>query len=102
MYLKQLEIEGYKNFRSPFIVTFSDALNLIVGENGSGKSAIIDAIRLLLLEDEYGRSPVSDTDFNRPFDKPKEQARSLRIRGRFDGLLAGQVRQHLTKSHIVH
>ena len=86
MYLKQLEIEGYKNFRSPFTVTFSDALNVIVGENGSGKSAIIDAIRLLLLEDEYGRSQVSDTDFNRPFDKPKEQAKSFRIRGRFDGL----------------
>ena len=86
MYLKQLEIEGYKNFRSLFRITFSDALNVIVGENSSGKSAVIDAIRLLLLEDEYGRSPISDTDFNRPFDKPKEQAKSFRIRGRFDGL----------------
>jgi len=86
MYLKQLEIEGYKNFRSPFIITFSSALNVIVGENGSGKSAIIDAIRLLLLEDEFGRSPISDTDFNRPFDKPREQAKSFRIRAKFDGL----------------
>ncbi len=86
MYLKQLEIEGYKNFRSPFIITFSSAMNVIVGENSSGKSAIIDAIRLLLLEDEFGRSPISDTDFNRPFDKPKEQVKSFRIRGIFDGL----------------
>lgn len=90
MYLKQLEVEGYKNFRNPFIITFSDALNVVVGENSSGKSAVIDAIRLLLLEDEYGRSPISDTDFNRPFDKPKEQSKSFRIRGRFDGLSQDQ------------
>jgi len=86
MYLQHLEIEGYKNFRSKFKVNFSPRLNVMVGENGSGKSAVIDAIRQLLLEDEYGRSPMSDTDFNRPFDKPKEQAVSFRIRGQFDGL----------------
>lgn len=86
MYLKQLEIEGYKNFRHPFTIAFSNALNVIVGENSSGKSAIIDAIRLLLLEDEFGRSTVLDTDFNKPFDKPKEQAKSFRIHGKFDGM----------------
>lgn len=86
MFLKQLDIEGYKNFRTPFSIIFCSALNVIVGENGSGKSAIIDAIRLLLLEDEFGRSPVSDTDFNRPFDRPKEQARSFRIHGKFEGM----------------
>ena len=86
MYLKQLDIEGYKNFRSLFSITFSNALNVIVGENSSGKSAIIDALRLLLLEDEFGRSTVLDTDFNRPFDKPKEQTKSFRIHGIFDGM----------------
>jgi len=96
MYLKQLDIEGYKNFRVPFIITFSNALNVIVGENGSGKSAIIDALRLLLLEDEFGRSTVSDTDFNRPFDKPKEQAMSFRIRGKFDGMSQEQKVAFLT------
>lgn len=86
MYLKQLEIEGYKNFRSPFSIAFSNVLNVIVGENSSGKSAIIDALRLLLLEDEFGRSAILDTDFNRPFNKPKEQTKSFRIHGKFDGM----------------
>ncbi|MBW1967804.1 MAG: AAA family ATPase [Deltaproteobacteria bacterium] len=43
-------------------------LNVIVGENASGKTAIIDAIRLLLREDEFGHSPVTESDFHRPFD----------------------------------
>jgi putative ATP-dependent endonuclease of the OLD family len=86
MYLKQLDIQGYKNFHSPFSINFTNALNVIVGENGSGKSAIIDAIRQLLLEDEFGRSSVQDTDFNRPFSKPNENAKSFRIQGQFDGM----------------
>ena len=42
---------------------------MLVGENSSGKSAVIDAIRLLLLEDEY-RLGVSPTDFHRNIQKP--------------------------------
>lgn len=86
MYLKHLEIQGYKNFRDKFSITFSKGLNVLVGENGSGKSAIIDAIRLLFLEDEFVRNPISDTDFNRPFDKPTEQAKAFQLCGNFDDL----------------
>ncbi len=77
MYLKQLDIEGYKNFRSPFSIAFSNALSVIVGENGSGKTAIIDAVRLLLLEDEFGRSPESDSDFNLPFTITMDKTSSI-------------------------
>ncbi|MBW2098992.1 MAG: ATP-binding protein [Deltaproteobacteria bacterium] len=49
-------------------------LNVIVGENASGKTAIIDAIRLLLREDEFGHSPVTESDFHRPFDLSPNQA----------------------------
>lgn len=86
MYLEKTVIEGYKNFAKPFDVYFKKGLNVLVGENGIGKSAIIDAIRLLLLEDEFGRSPISDTDFHRPFKKPKEIAKSIRIKGIFADL----------------
>lgn len=87
MYLQSLNIQGYKNFRDPFDIKFSKGLNVLVGENGVGKSAIIDAIRLLLLEDEFGRNLVDESDFHTPFDKPKEPAEFFQIHGVFSDLL---------------
>lgn len=86
MYLRLLEIEGYKPFSDKFVIEIQNGLNVLVGENGVGKSAIIDAIRLMLLEDEFGRSPVSDTDFHRPFREPMAQAGSFRLRCQFADL----------------
>jgi predicted ATP-dependent endonuclease of OLD family len=90
MYLEKLTIEGYKNFCTTFNITFSKGLNVIVGENGVGKTAIIDAMRLLLLEDEFGRTPISDTDFHRPFKKPQNQVKSFRIAGSLGDLTSEQ------------
>jgi len=86
MYLESLDIEGYKNFRDHFEIKFSKDLNVLVGENGMGKSAVIDAIRLLLLEDEFGRNLVSDSDFHTPFAKPKEPVEFFQIHGIFNNL----------------
>src|SRR4030042_548297 len=86
MYLESLDIEGYKNFRDHFEIKFSKDLNVLVGENGVGKSAVIDAIRLLLLEDEFGRNLVSDSDFHTPFAKPKEPVEFFQIHGIFNNL----------------
>ena len=69
MHLSTLEILGYKLFRDKFQVGFEKGLTVLVGENGTGKSAIIDALRLLLLEDEYGRAGVSSSDFHRPIEQ---------------------------------
>ena len=86
MYLESVDIEGYKNFRDHFEIKFSKDLNVLVGENGVGKSAVIDAIRLLLLEDEFGRNLVSDSDFHTPFAKPKEPVEFFQIHGIFSNL----------------
>jgi len=83
MYLRELHIEGYKGFREPFSVSLQKGLNVIVGENASGKTAIIDAIRLLLREDEFGRTPINESDFHRPFDRPRESAQAFRLRAEF-------------------
>lgn len=67
MFLKQLSIRGYKNFDEEFNIEFHPGLNILVGENASGKTAIVDAIRTLLREDEFGYNLVSESDFHRPF-----------------------------------
>jgi len=86
MYLGSLSIEGYKSFRDPFVIEFSKGLNVLVGENGVGKSAVVDAIRLLLLEDEFGRNLIADTDFYSPHDNPRKFAEFIRIHGVFRDL----------------
>ena len=50
MYLKRIEIKGFKSFADPVVLEFGQGLNAIVGPNGSGKSNIIEAVRWVLGE----------------------------------------------------
>ena len=70
MFLTQLKIRGYRGFNDEFTIEFNQGLTVLVGEDGGGKSAIIDAIGLLLLEDKYGRSGVNSSDFYRSMKQP--------------------------------
>jgi len=86
MHLSQLSIEGYKGVGEKTIVPLHKGLNVIVGENASGKTTIIDAIRLLLREDEFGYAPVSEGDFYKAFTDKSEPANFFLIQGKFGGL----------------
>ena len=48
MFLKSLNINGFKSVYEKTTVDFSDKVNVIVGPNGSGKSNVVDAISWVL------------------------------------------------------
>lgn len=50
MYLKRIEIAGFKSFADRTVIEFNQGLTAVVGPNGSGKSNIIEAIRWVLGE----------------------------------------------------
>ncbi len=50
MFLKQIEINGFKSFLGKIELNFTNGINAIVGPNGSGKSNIADAIRWVIGE----------------------------------------------------
>ena len=72
MYISELRLWNFRKYgsNSPFdlknadlIVPFTRGLNVLIGENDSGKTAIIDAIKLVLKTHAYEWIKVENEDF---------------------------------------
>lgn len=63
MYLQALRIQNFRCFGTSEIFEFNKGLNVLVGENDSGKTAIIDAIRIAMGTTDQGWYHVALTDF---------------------------------------
>lgn len=86
MYIKKLSVQGYRCFSECFEINFRKGLNVIVGENGAGKTSIINSFRQLFIDTESGSYSVSSDDFNKPFKEKSIASDSFIIKVEFDNL----------------
>lgn len=95
MYLSNIEIEGFKLFNKKHEVIFNSGLNILIGENGTGKSAVIDAIRLILNEDEFSRRGIYTEDFYTSCDNT-EYKDKINIKAKFKNLSEDKKSEYIT------
>lgn len=78
MYLSNIKLWNFRRYGSEnaidlthpdFNLNFTKGLNVVIGENDSGKSAIIDAIKLVLRTHSHDYIRVDDSDFHNRADR---------------------------------
>lgn len=67
MYLKQLRIQGFRRF-DDLSLQFKNGLNVIVGPNNAGKTAVVDALRVLLSASDEGNLRMTELDLHQKAD----------------------------------
>ncbi|WP_272685353.1 ATP-dependent nuclease [Providencia sp. PROV130] len=89
MYLAELTITNFRSFGPDGItVKFREGLTALVGENDSGKTTVIDALRFLLGTTDQEWLRFSDDDFHKSSEGSSESS-EIKISGTFKKLTSG-------------
>ncbi|AFU97811.1 ATP-dependent nuclease [Simiduia agarivorans] len=91
MYVSELHIQNFRIFES-LKLSLNPGLNVLVGENNSGKTALIDAVRITLDTNSAEWTRITESDFHNSSD-------TFSIKLKFDGVTPDQARtfvEHLT------
>lgn len=64
MYIEYIELQNFRSFKEKTRIDLKKGLNVLVGENDSGKSAIIDAIRIALGTTDQNWYRIELSDFS--------------------------------------
>lgn len=82
MFLSEIRISNFRCFdAAEHVIRLRKGLNVLVGENDSGKSAVIDAIRIVLGTTDQGWYRIDSTDFHN-----EDQSKEITIVCRFENL----------------
>lgn len=80
MYISEIKLWNFRKYgkmssdlnrEADLIVPLNKGLNVLIGENDSGKSTILDAVKLVLKTHAYEWIKIEDTDFSTGTDKLK-------------------------------
>lgn len=97
MYLSELRLWNFRKYGSDnsfdlnkpnLVVPFNKGLNVLIGENDSGKTTIIDAIKLVLKTHAYEWIKIEESDFFRNSEK-------LRIELEFKGIKPNEAKNFI-------
>ena len=101
MYISNLKLWNFRKYGSltfdiaspDLTASFNKGMNILIGENDSGKSAIIDAIKLVLKTHAYEWIKLEESDF---FSTGNQISETLRIEIEFSGI-TNQEASHFTE-----
>ena len=91
MYIAKIKIENFRLFgagEKAFLLDLSPGLTALVGENDAGKTALVDALRLVLGTSDQEYLRLETADFHRPVGTI-DAADEITITCLFDGLTKG-------------
>ena len=67
MYIERISLKNFRNIKTPDIGPFSENVNLLVGENGSGKTNVLEALGLSSIAKSCRGAPTQEMiNFNSP------------------------------------